>query len=89
MIIPILLEKGNKVEDIIKDLGLKQISDENEILEIIKIIINNNSKSVSDYKNGQERAFKFLMGQIMKETKGQVNPTMASKLLIAELERLK
>lgn len=88
-IIPILLEKGNKVEDIIKDLGLKQISDENEILEIIKIIINNNSKSVSDYKNGQERAFKFLMGQIMKETKGQVNPAMASKLLIAELERLK
>lgn len=84
-IIPILLEKGGNVKTIIESLGLKQINNDDLILEVIKNIIDNNEQSVIDYKNGQDRALKYLMGQIMKETKGQVNPTKASELLVQEL----
>ncbi len=86
-IIPVLLDKGGSVKDIIDDLGLKQINDDSLILEVINNIIESHPSSVTDYKNGQDRALKFLMGQIMKETKGQVNPAKASSLLLEELAK--
>ncbi|MDD2181003.1 MAG: Asp-tRNA(Asn)/Glu-tRNA(Gln) amidotransferase subunit GatB [Bacilli bacterium] len=87
-IIPILLEKGGSVSSIIEDLGLKQINNDDLILKVINNIIENNPESVTDYRNGQDRALKYLMGQIMKETKGQVNPAKASELLTGELAKL-
>ena len=42
--------------------------------------------SIEDYKNGLDRAIKFLMGQVMKETKGKANPKLANDLLVRELE---
>ncbi len=86
-IIPLLLETGENIQNIIDKLGLKQINNEEEILKIINNVINNNSKSVDDYKSGQDRALKYLMGQIMKESKGQVNPELANKLLVETLNR--
>ncbi len=87
-IIPILLDKGGAVKDIINELGIQQINDDKLILEVINKVIKNNSESVTDYKNGQDRALKFLMGQVMKETRGQVNPAKASSLLTEELAKL-
>ena len=52
----------------------------------IKTIIANNPESVADYKNGHDRAIKFLMGQVMKETKGKANPKMAMDILTEELQ---
>ena len=46
-----------------------------------EIYLNNNEKAVEDYKNGLDRSIKFLMGQIMKETKGKANPGMVNKIL--------
>ena len=45
----------------------------------------NNPESVNDYKNGHDRAIKFLMGQVMKETKGQIDPKLAMEILQNEL----
>lgn len=85
-LIPVLLETGNKVNDIINKLGLKQINDEQQINCLISEVMESNNQSVIDYKNGQDRALKFLMGQIMKKSKGQVNPEIANKLLIKALD---
>ena len=54
---------------------------------IIKNILDNNEQSVTDYKNGNDRAIKFLMGQIMKETKGNANPTLVTEELTKMLEK--
>ncbi len=86
VIIAELLEKEGDVSTIIKDKGLKQISNTDELVKVIENILDNNLKSVEDYKNGLDRSIKFLMGQIMKETKGQANPKVANELLISELE---
>ena len=88
-IIAELLLNGGVVSDIIDKKGLKQISNESDILNVISTILDNNPKSIEDYNNGLDRAVKFLMGQVMKETKGKANPKMANDLLVRELENRK
>ena len=58
---------------------------EDEVLSIINAVIDNNPQSVQDYKNGNDRAIKYLMGQVMKETKGKANPKLAMDILLEEL----
>lgn len=87
-IMPLLLEKGGKVSEIMNELGIKQISDESALVEIVDKIIASNPESVKDFKDGKDRAMKFLMGQIMKETKGQANPVIVSKLLLDNLKKM-
>ena len=82
-----LLENGGKVEEVVKKLGLAQISDTSVLEEMIIKIVNNHPDSVKDYKEGKDRAIKFLMGQVMKETKGQANPSLAMEILKAELSK--
>ena len=81
-----VLEEETSIEEIIKSSGIENITDDNAIREIIKKIIEQNPESVADYKAGKDRAIKFLMGQIMKETKGSANPKMATEILIEELQ---
>ena len=88
-ILPEIIENGTLVDTIISNKGLKQISDENSLRTLIIDILNNNEKAVLDYKNGLDRSIKFLMGQIMKETKGQANPVLANDILLKELENRK
>ena len=77
--------EGNNVNDIIKSKGLEQISDTSKLKEIIDKVLENNVESVNDYLSGHDRALKFLMGQIMKETKGNANPGLVNKMLTQEL----
>lgn len=86
-ILNILLKNGGITSEIIKKLGFEQIIDESKLLDVIKNVIDNNPLSVKDYKDGKDRAIKYLMGQIMKETKGQANPKLLNELLIKELNR--
>ncbi|MEE1042719.1 MAG: Asp-tRNA(Asn)/Glu-tRNA(Gln) amidotransferase subunit GatB [Clostridia bacterium] len=74
-------------EIIIKEKGLVQISDEDALLKIVVEIIDNNPQSVTDYKNGKDRAIGFLVGQTMRATKGQGNPQILNKLIKEELDR--
>lgn len=85
-ILDIILESDKTISEIIKENGIENITDDSEIREVIKSIINANPESVADYKNGHDRAIKFLMGQVMKETKGKANPKMAMDILTEELQ---
>ncbi len=70
---------------IIKDKGLAQISDEGALSGIIEEVLAANPQSVEDYRAGKERALGFLVGQIMKATKGQANPGKVNQLLKEKL----
>ena len=82
-----LIENGGDAEKIVKEKGLVQISDEGTLLPIINDILDANEQSIEDYKNGKGRALGFLVGQIMKATKGQANPPVVNKLLVQEIEK--
>ena len=71
---------------IAKELDILQVSDENELVKIVKSVIANNPKAISDIKAGQEKAYSFLVGQIMKQSKGKANPSLALKLIKQELK---
>ncbi|MDG4658416.1 Asp-tRNA(Asn)/Glu-tRNA(Gln) amidotransferase subunit GatB [Ectobacillus antri] len=80
-----LVEKGGEPEAIIKAKGLVQISDEGTLRAMITEVLDKNPQSIEDYKNGKEKAIGFLVGQIMKLTKGQANPPLVNKLLLEEI----
>jgi aspartyl-tRNA(Asn)/glutamyl-tRNA(Gln) amidotransferase subunit B len=82
-----LIENGGSAEQIVKDKGLVQISDEGALLKIIAEILDANPQSIDDFKNGKQKAVGFLVGQIMKATKGQANPQMVNKLLVEEINK--
>jgi len=82
-----MLDGGKSVNDVVAESGATQISDEGELLNIISNVMSNNTKSVSDYKIGKEQALFFLMGQVMKATKGRANPEAVKKLLIEALKK--
>lgn len=81
-----VLEEDKSISEIIKESGIENITDDTALREIIKKIVSENSESVTDYKKGHDRAIKFLMGQVMKETKGSANPKLAMNILIEELQ---
>ena len=74
-------DSGKDADAIVKEQGLVQISDEGEIIAIVEAVITANPQSVADYQAGKERAIGFLVGQVMKQTKGRANPELANKLL--------
>jgi len=80
-----MFEKGGEPDNIVKDLGLEQVSDESAISSVIDLVIANNVKAVADYKAGQEKSFGFLVGQAMKELKGKGNPQKINELLKEKL----
>ncbi|AIF42470.1 MULTISPECIES: Asp-tRNA(Asn)/Glu-tRNA(Gln) amidotransferase subunit GatB [Virgibacillus] len=82
-----LVENGGDPEQIVKDKGLVQISDEGQLREIIAQVLAENEQSIIDYKNGKDKAQKYLVGQVMKATKGQANPPMVNKILVEELDK--
>ena len=81
-----ILESDQSIQEIMSEQGIENITDDGEIREVIKNIIALNPESVADYKNGHDRAIKFLMGQVMKETKGKANPKLAMDILTEELQ---
>ena len=87
-LLPVFLEKKESPKKLVKELGLVQISDTDTLLKIVRDVIKNNPNSVIDYESGLDRAIKYLMGQIMKESRGQANPQMANKLLLEELSKI-
>ena len=87
-LINIIMESNKKIIDIIKENNIENIKNEDEIKIIVKKIIEENENSVIDYKNGHDRAIKYLMGQVMKETKGKIDPQLAMQTLINELSNL-
>ena len=82
-----LFENPRNPEEIIKEKGWIQISDEGAIKEVVLKILELNPQSVADFKSGKDRALGFLVGQAMKETKGKANPQMLNKMFLEELNK--
>jgi len=76
-----MFDSKEKPAVIVEKLGLVQISDEGALKEIVEKILQNNPGSVEDYKNGKKKAFGFLVGQTMRETKGKANPQLVNRIL--------
>ena len=82
-----LIEHGGDATQIVKEKGLVQVSDSGQLLAWVNEALDNNPKSIEDYKNGRDRAIGFLVGQIMKASKGQANPQMINKMLLEEIAK--
>ncbi len=82
-----MFNTGKDPEAIVEEKGLKQISDRDELVSVIKKVLAENPKSVEDYKNGKKKALGFLVGQTMKATKGKANPQLVNEILLEELEK--
>ncbi len=72
---------GKDAETVVKERGLVQISDEGAIAAVVNEVLEKNPQSVADYRAGKDRALGFLVGQVMKATRGKANPKMVNKLL--------
>jgi len=81
-----MLETGKRPQQIVEEQGLVQISDEGAIREIVEKVIAANPQSVADYRAGKEKALGFLVGQVMRETKGKANPALVNQLLVEALK---
>lgn len=84
-----LINGKKDVKRIIKNLGLEQVNDDKEILDIVIKVLDENEKSISDYLNGKDKAFGFILGQIMKSSGGKVNPNKAKEFALQEIEKRK
>ncbi|MBS4534712.1 Asp-tRNA(Asn)/Glu-tRNA(Gln) amidotransferase subunit GatB [Clostridium sp. D2Q-14] len=82
-----MFEDGGNPNTIVKEKGLIQINDEDEIKKIVMDIIEKNPQSIEDYNNGKDRALGFLVGQVMKATKGKANPKLVNKMILEELNK--
>ncbi|MCI5789097.1 MAG: Asp-tRNA(Asn)/Glu-tRNA(Gln) amidotransferase subunit GatB [Tenericutes bacterium] len=80
-----VLEEESSISDIMQEMHIENITDDKAIRELIQRIIKENPTTVADYKAGHDRALKFFMGQVMKETKGSANPQLAMSILQEEL----
>jgi len=81
-----MLETGKSAQAIVEEQGLVQISDEGAIMAIVDQVIAANPQSVADFQAGKDKAIGFLVGQIMKETKGKANPGLVNKLIMDRLK---
>ena len=79
--------KRQDPKQVVEEKGMKQMSDTSALLEIITTVLDNNPQSIEDFKNGKDRAVGFLVGQVMKASKGQANPAMTNKLIQEELAK--
>jgi aspartyl-tRNA(Asn)/glutamyl-tRNA(Gln) amidotransferase subunit B len=81
-----MFKSGRQPDEIVKQQGLDQINDSSEIESAVAQIIASNPQPVADYKAGKTQAIKFLVGQIMKATKGRANANTAQEMLIKMIE---
>lgn len=81
-----MFTSGRRAADIIAEQGLAQMSDVKEIAGVVAQVIINNTQAVADYKKGKEQALTFMVGQVIRETRGRANPAVVNKLLKERLE---
>jgi aspartyl-tRNA(Asn)/glutamyl-tRNA(Gln) amidotransferase subunit B len=80
-----VVNEGGEPEEIAKILGVIQVVDEGAIRDVVKRVLESNSKVVSDYKAGKGPALQYLIGQVMKESKGSAKPDLAKKIIVEVL----
>ena len=85
-----MLSDGLGAKQIVEKDGLAQLGEEagDELVAIVRSVINDNDKALADYLAGKSSALKFLLGQVMRQTKGRADHALVQSLLEAELEAL-
>ncbi|HOV15445.1 MAG TPA: Asp-tRNA(Asn)/Glu-tRNA(Gln) amidotransferase subunit GatB, partial [Spirochaetota bacterium] len=81
-----MLKTNKSPKEIMAEENLSQI-DEGDLIKIIDGVLNDNPKSIEDYNNGKDNALKFLMGQVMKLSKGKANPVRATELILDKIKK--
>jgi aspartyl-tRNA(Asn)/glutamyl-tRNA(Gln) amidotransferase subunit B len=81
-----MFHSGRQASEIVAEKGLTQISDAREMEGVVAQVIATNAHAVADFKKGKEQALTFLVGQVMRQTKGRANPSLVNKLLKEKLE---
>ncbi|WLE95639.1 MAG: Asp-tRNA(Asn)/Glu-tRNA(Gln) amidotransferase subunit GatB [Candidatus Electrothrix communis] len=81
-----MLQSGDDPEKIVKEKGLVQMSDEGELVAIVREIIEANPEQAQQFREGKTKVMGFFVGQLMQKTKGKANPQMANKLFAQELK---
>ncbi len=82
----VLWDEGGDVAEIVAARGLRQISDASELDAVLATIIGENPDAVAKIKDGNEKPLKFLMGQVMRVTRGKANPQIVEGLLRQQLD---
>ncbi|MFM1524604.1 MULTISPECIES: Asp-tRNA(Asn)/Glu-tRNA(Gln) amidotransferase subunit GatB [Helcococcus] len=82
-----IFESNEDPEKVMIELGLEQNNDSDFLVNLVNEVLNANPQSIEDFKAGKDRALGFLMGQVMKKSKGKANPQEASKMIKEELEK--
>ncbi len=75
------MREGARPSDVVEKRGLRQISDESTLETIVAEVIRENPKAAEDYRSGKDKALGYLVGQVMKKTRGQANPAVANEKL--------
>lgn len=86
-VLRVMFEEGGEPKEIIKKLGLTQISDTSELEKMVRDVLDQNPQSVEDYRGGKDRVLGFLVGQVMKASRGKANPQKVNELLRKELNK--
>lgn len=81
-----VFETGRTPEQIVNEKGLSQITDASEIETIVDLVVDENAGPVQNYRDGTKKALGFLVGQVMKATKGKANPQLVNQLLKRKLD---
>ena len=79
------LELNKEPKVVVEELGMKQIGSSDEILKIVSEVLDENEENILNYKNGRTNVVDYLVGQVMKKTKGQANPAITRSLMIEEI----
>ncbi|MBU3759076.1 MAG: Asp-tRNA(Asn)/Glu-tRNA(Gln) amidotransferase subunit GatB [Candidatus Omnitrophica bacterium] len=84
-VLPVMFETGQTAQEVVREKGWVQVTDESLIETIADKIIADNSQSVQDYRAGKKQALGFLVGQMMKASQGKVNPKLANEVLARKI----
>ena len=76
-----IFETDGDVDTYVKEHGLEQVSDAGLVSQVVDEVLAANAKSVADYRAGKEKAFGFLVGQVMRQLKGQASPAVVNQVL--------
>ncbi len=76
---------GRNPADVIKEKGMEQISDSSAIEKIVDEVLSLNAQSISDWQRGKDHALGYLVGQVMKQSKGKANPSLAKSLILEKI----
>ena len=82
-----MLASGKDPRAIVEAAGMTQISDEDELRAVVARVVEANPQSVEDFRAGKQKAVGFLVGQVMKETKGRANPGLVNDLIQQAMAR--